>query len=280
MRLRRDDVCCGCSAAIAKGTEAYWDADVRTVTCLHCLGASNPARPAAAAQLEPVSTDRTPVQVKPLDRGHPGASAAREYRRRRNNREARTRRRHPLVGGLLLAVVGTPQHERAWNTGGRGEETVGRVLDRRTAKGPAVVLHDRRMPRGFGNIDHLAVAPRGVFVIDAKAVKGKVRVSQPLLGKPKLMIAGRNRTKLLDGLDRQVTAVQRALVAAGRAEVPVRGVLCFTKADLPLLGSSRIRGHRLHHCRGAARKLNRPGPFAADAIDAIARELAVVFPPA
>lgn len=270
LNLRRADTCCVCGGPTPAGTRAYWSAEARTVTCLDCLRAEPPrteALPATQASGE-------------LDRGRAGASAEREFERRRDNREARTRRRHPLVGGLLLAVAGTPQHERAWNTGGRGEETVGRALDRRTAKGPAVVLHDRRMPRGFGNIDHLAVAPRGVFVIDAKAVKGKVRVSQPLLAEPKLMIAGRNRAKLLDRLDRQVTAVQRALVAAGRAEVPVRGVLCFTEADLPLLGSSQIRGYRLHHCRGAARKLNRPGPFAADAIDTIARELAVAFPPA
>jgi Nuclease-related domain len=180
----------------------------------------------------------------------------------------------------LLAVSSPPQHERAWDTGGRGEQAVGRSLERRTAKGPAVILHDRLMPRSRANIDHLAVAPRGVFVIDAKAVKGKVRIAQPLLGKPKLMISGRNRTKLVDGLDRQVTAVRQALADAGWADVPVRGVLCFTKADLPLLGSAQIRGYRLHYCRGTARKLNRSGPLAPEAIAAIERKLAVAFPPA
>jgi hypothetical protein len=214
-----------------------------------------------------------------LDRGNPGASAAREHRRRRANREARTRDRHPLLGGLLLAMRNPPQHERAWQTGTRGEEKVGLSLDRRTANGPAMILHDRRMPGGYGNVDHLAVAPRGVFVIDAKAVKGKVRIAQPLFGEPKLTIAGRNRTKLVDGLDRQVDAVRRSLVKAGR-DVPVHGVLCFTKADLPVLGTRQIRGYRLHYCRGTARKLNRSGPYDADAIDQIACQLAVAFPPA
>jgi len=49
---------------------------------------------------------RTEPQPPELDRGTPGASAAREHERRRRNREARVRRRHPLIGGLLLAIGG------------------------------------------------------------------------------------------------------------------------------------------------------------------------------
>ncbi len=41
------------------------------------------------------------------------------------------------------------------------------------------------MPGGHGNIDHLAVAPTGVFVIDAKDIKGKVRVANPLFAAAK-----------------------------------------------------------------------------------------------
>ena len=61
-------------------------------------------------------------QPPQLDRGTPGASAAREHERRRRNREARIRRRHPLIGGLLLAIGGAPAHEREEPTGGRGEQ--------------------------------------------------------------------------------------------------------------------------------------------------------------
>ena len=276
MNLRREDLCCHCGAALPSGTSAYWDALERTVTCLDCLHASTIAAVAQAPLRFDPATDLAPEREP--DHGRPGASAAREYRRRRGNREARVRRRHPLLGGLMLAVSGTPQHERAWEIGRRGEEAVGRSLDRRTAKGPSIVLHDRRMPNGFGNIDHLAVAPRGVFVIDAKAIKGKVRISQPMLGKPRLIIAGHNRTKLIDGLDRQVAAVRLALARDDMAEVPVHGVFCFTRADLPLLGAAEIRGHRLHHCRATARKLNRSGPFALDEINAIARALGAAFP--
>jgi len=214
-----------------------------------------------------------------IDRGRPGASVEREYRRRRRNREARTRRNHPRIGGLLLALRTAPQHEASFQQGGRGERAVARSLERRTARGQAVILHDRRMPGGYGNIDHLAVAPRGVFVIDAKAVRGKVRIARPLLGKPRLLVRGRSRPKLLAGLDRQVAAVRQALAGSGHADVPVEGVLCFTDAELPLLGRE-IAGHRLLYCRGLARKLNRGGPLSADAIETLALALSDAFPAA
>lgn len=290
MKLRRDGLCCRCSAVLPKGTSAYWDADERTVTCLDCIEASggvarrSPHHPGEAArgpasELEPANAPE-PADVPEPDRGRAGASAAREHRRRRASREARIRRRHPHVGRLLLAIGGPPQHETAWQIGSRGEEQVGRSLDRRTTKGPAIVLHDRRMPTSHANIDHLAVGPRGVFVIDAKANKGKARVANPLFGKPRLIIAGRNRTKLIDGLDRQVDAVRRTLAQRGHADVPVLGILCFTNADLPLFGAGKIRGHRLHHRRATARELNRSGPLAPEAIAAIAAELEASFPPA
>jgi len=77
----------------------------------------------------------TAEQPSQLHRGTPGASAAREHERRRRNREARVRRRHPLIGGLLLAIGGAPAHEAEEPTGGRGEQpralSLRRLLRRR-----------------------------------------------------------------------------------------------------------------------------------------------------
>ena len=161
-----------------------------------------------------------------------------------------------------------------------GETAVAAYLKKRTARGPAVLLHDRRMPGGYGNIDHLAIAPNGVFVIDAKNVKGKVRVANPLFGAAKLMIRGRDSTKLIDGLDRQVHAVRRALMASGHPSVPVQGVLCFVSADLPSFGTLKIRGHCLLHRRALAKRLNKGGPLQSPAIDLLARALAGALPSA
>jgi hypothetical protein len=195
------------------------------------------------------------------ERWHPGASAAREHERRRRSREARTRADHPLIGGLLLALGGAPQHEDAFRRGAAGERAVADSLERRTAASDAILLHDRRMPNGRGNIDQLAIAATGVYVIDAKDHHGKVRISTPLFGAPTLQIAGRDRTSLLDGLDRQVAVVRDTLDATGLLEVPVHGVLCFTNADLPLLGTTPIRGHLLLYRKALAKRINAPDPL-------------------
>ncbi|HEY5192489.1 MAG TPA: nuclease-related domain-containing protein [Solirubrobacteraceae bacterium] len=266
LKLRWSDECSACGSALPAGSLGWWDAPTRTVTCPSCQEVSSEGS---------FSSSSTPQ----LDRGQPGASVAREYQRRKRNREVRTREAHPRIGGFLLAVRGAPQHERAFHSGEIGEREVAAALERRTAESPAIILHDRRMPGGYGNIDHLAVAPTGVFVIDAKNITGKVRVANPMFGPSRLMIAGRNRTRLIDGLERQVSVVQRALSASDH-EVPVRGVLCFTSADLPLLGTLSMRDNLLVHCKALARRVNAKGPLAAPAIDTLAHRLANTLPPA
>ena len=78
-------------------------------------------------------------------------------------------------------------------TGARGEEMLADSLVRRCPD--VLLLHDRQLPGSRANIDHIAIAASGVYVIDAKRYKGKIEVQTPLFGTPKLKIAGRDRTK-------------------------------------------------------------------------------------
>ena len=135
------------------------------------------------------------------------------------------------------------------------------------------------MPRGRGNIDHLAIAPAGVLVIDAKDHRGKVTVSSPLFGAAKLRVAGWDRTRLIDGLDRQVAAVEDALATSRDPDVGVQGVLCFTRADLPLLGTQEIRRHLLLYRKALAKRLSAAGPLQPSRMERLAQTLAAVFPP-
>lgn len=187
------------------------------------------------------------------------------------------RAKHPRIAGVILALSDEPQHQVAFRQGARGETAVADLLERRTADGPAVLLHDRRMPRGRGNIDHLAVAPTGIYVIDAKNITGDVRVHSPWFGDPRLMVGRRDRTSLIDGLDRQVAAVRAALGES--EEFPIHGVLCFTKADIRGRKPT-IRSHALLYRRALARRLNARGPLDAAAIDGIADALSRALPPA
>ena len=72
----------------------------------------------------------------------------------------------------------------------------------------------------------MVIAPSGVYVIDAKRYKGKIEVRKPLFGDPQLIIAGRDKTKLVEGLSRQAKAVEDAIALIEMA-IPVHGCFCF-----------------------------------------------------
>lgn len=229
LKLRRKDVCVSCGSGLPEGTRAWWDQSVRTVTCTACWDGRAPV-------------SAPPLPAGELASGQPGVGLDREYERRKTNRERRATDAHPHVGVLLLAIRGTPQHEFAFHQGAIAERAVADSLKQRTAGNPVITLHNRRMPRARGDIDHIAIAPTGVYVIDTKDWNGKVQIDTPRFGAPKLLIRGRDCTKLLDGLDRQITAVRSALDRDGHNEIPIQGALCFTKADLPLLKTHKLRG--------------------------------------
>ena len=210
------------------------------------------------------------------EHGAAGASAVREGERRRENREQRTLDRHPRGGGLLLALGEQPAHERVWKRGGEGEQLVAQSLAKRCTDA-VVLLHDRRVPRSRANIDHIAVAPSGVWVIDTKRHKGKVEIATPLFGSAKLKIAGRDCTGLVAGLADQVQVVRAS--GAVPEGVPVRGRFCFVEAELPWLGRT-IAGLELMHRKSLARALNKPGELNEAAVDSIAAALVTAFPSA
>ncbi len=219
-----------------------------------------------------------------LDLGTAGASARREHERRRAKREGQVRDRHPRIGNLLLKLQDAPEHEKAWATGAIGEEALAASLAKRCPD--VLALHDRRMPRSRANIDHLAIAPSGVYVIDAKRYKGKIEVRKPFFGEEKLTIAGRDKTKLVEGLKRQGDAVQIALDSIGQL-APVHTCFCFINpsgqsggSGIPLIRTLSIDGCRLYYPRRLAKRLNQQGELDSNQIQLLSHSLARLFPPA
>jgi hypothetical protein len=219
-----------------------------------------------------------------FDLGTAGASARREMQRRQANREAKARAQHRHLSKLFLKFAERPQHERAWETGAVGEEQLAVSLSRRC---PDVVLvHDRRMPSSRANIDHLAVAPSGVYVIDAKRVKGKIEVRKRHSGRQQLVVGGRDKSKLVEGLARQVEAV-RAGLAVIEKEIPVQACFCFVNpagqaggSGIPLLRTLKIEEFELLYPRRLAKRLNKPGPLGAEEAEVVAEALVELFPAA
>jgi hypothetical protein len=159
------------------------------------------------------------------------------------------------------------REEASWTTGAEGEEKPAQVLARRCPGVP--MLHDARMPRSRANIDHIAFAPTGVYVIDTKRYSGKVKVVSSRRRGSRLMIDGRDRTKLIDGLHGQVELVS-SLLAGVADDAPVHGCLCFVapqglfgEVGLPVLRTLAIDGYPLYYPRRLARRLNASGPITA-----------------
>lgn len=217
-----------------------------------------------------------------IDLGTPGGSARREHERRRARREAKTRERHPHLGKYLLRVQSAPSSEAAWETGAAGEEMLAAHLAKTCPE--VTVLHDRRIPGRRANIDHLAVAPSGIYVVDAKRYKGKIEVRNPFFSDPSLFIAGRNKTKLVEGLTRQRDAV-RATLAETIPEMPVHACFCFLNPEgqaggsgLPLWKNLSINDVQLFSPRKLSKRLNSPGALSAESRREVVGLLSQAFP--
>jgi hypothetical protein len=262
LRLRRPDRCAVCERELAAGDQALWHAASRVVTCVGCT-----------------------LQSSEVAEGVPGASAQREYDRRHAQREARAREKLGGLGVLLARVTDEPQSTAAWKKGTDGEARAAARLDKLLDGSGVRLLHDRRMPGSRrANIDHVALGPGGITVIDTKNYRGKVRVERVGGLFPErrdiLTIAGRDKTKLIDGVERQMTAL-RTVFADQDAPPDFRGALCFADVDgLPWLRHLAVRGVIVDGPRTTAKLASRPGPLAPDEVDALWRRLAATLPSA
>jgi hypothetical protein len=264
MRLRYAGACRVCGVELAAKADAIYERSTKTVRCAtHDLSA------------DLVAADDVVVEA-----GTPGASARREFERRRDKREARTRTKHPKLGGLILALSENPQSTKAWDVGAIGEERLGNRLNE-FASDSLRVLHDRRIPGSKANIDHLAVTPTGIYVIDAKKYKGRpqLKIEGGLLRArvEKLLVGSRDCTKVVDGVLKQVDVV-RAIVGD---DLPIHGVLCFVESDWPLIGGSfTTRGVEVLWPKKLYPKLTTDGPIQPETGAELHRLLASSLPPA
>jgi hypothetical protein len=165
-----------------------------------------PGHPLGGPRTPPAATlPVVPAEPVTGSLGSPGRSALAAYRRRRALELAGWTRslawRAPLVAAagavadVLAARAGLPraglaglavaalvgwrlrfrpsEQACAWQRGAQGERRTARLLDR-LARDGFVVFHDLAVPDSDANVDHLAIGPTGVFVIDSKQWTGSV----------------------------------------------------------------------------------------------------------
>jgi Nuclease-related domain len=88
-----------------------------------------------------------------------------------------------VIAALAVAAVGWGLRFRpsadavAWRRGAEGERRTARLLSPLERQG-WVVLHDLAIPRSRANLDHLAIGPGGVFVIDSKQYRGHLQLDR------------------------------------------------------------------------------------------------------
>ncbi len=223
----------------------------------------------------------------PIDPGVAGGSALRTHQRLHDAREQRAREKPGGLGALLVKLTDDPSSTRVWQRGGNGEVRVGGRLEQLLDGTGVRLLHDRCVPRhGQANIDHIAIGPGGITVIDTKTHRGKLRRDWEggLFTERRtiLRINGRDQTKLIAGVERQIGYVHAALADLDLAqEIDVRGALCFPNVDgLPLFGQIEIRGIIVNGPQRVARLAARAGGLEQALVERVIGHLAQALPPA
>jgi hypothetical protein len=262
-RVKHDGVCSRCGIALRAGEVAIYERPTRSIRCVVC----------------PTGVD-DPIEEPAFDSGTAGGSARREYERRKATRETRVKDRFGRFGKVVLALTDDPQSTRAWATGARGEEKLAKALE---GIDGLRILHDRRVPRSRANIDHILIAPAGVFVVDAKNLRGTIAIrNRGWFFRPdhRLYVGRRDCSALATGLGWQIEAVTAALTAAGVDPLPpVSPVLCFIDGEWPLFSApDEYAGVRLEGTGSIRKLLVAPPVLDPTSIERFARVLGAALP--
>ena len=219
--------------------------------------------------------------------GRAGASARREYERRHDADEARRRATFGPLAPVVRLITGPKPSTSAWGRGAAGEERVGHWLDHAVGE-RGIVLHDRAVPRGRANIDHIVVSATGIWVVDTKHYRGRLE-QRELAGwfvpRPRLFVAGRDQGRLVASARRQRAQVAEALAEdelgpPAPPSPPVRAALCFTGVQVGLFTRPfTLEGVLITWPRPFARRLTAPGPLGPDRRRAVAARLERAFLP-
>lgn len=266
LRLRYRAKCAVCFGELDPGTRAEWNSKRKVAICLPCTR----ARPGASV-LSSVA----------------GASARSVAERRRAKQRARLqaeREARPVLGRIRQGLFPEADKGAEWERGAVGEEKLAASLNPLVDAGTISALHDRRVPRSSANIDHILVAANGVWVIDAKRYTGRIAVGQRggfFTGRSVLTVGGRDRSKLVEGVHKQLEVVRAALASDGHDGVSLQGALCFIDGDWGF----RFRPFTIDDVlvispKALCDRLSQAGPLDRDQREALVDSLSRALPPA
>jgi hypothetical protein len=130
-----------------------------------------------------------------------------------------------VLGGLAAVAAGwglrfRPSPEAiAWRRGAAGERRTARLLGPLERHG-WVVLHDLAVPGSRANIDHLAIGPGGIFVVDSKQYRGRLQLD----GSGRLWHGRYPLAPTLQAVSFEADQAARVLLNPGVVVVPIVAV--------------------------------------------------------
>ena len=176
------------------------------------------------------------------------------------------------VGGSAALREARVRHDHNYTKGAAGEYLMDISLHKHVNEG-AVILTDRRVPGVDANIDHVVVAPSGVWIIDSKNWRGRIeyRATTSMGMDTRLYVGGKDRTSEVEKIFNLVIPVAQVV---GDKSVPIRQALVFIEGDWSNVSATRMLTNRPYQHLGVwiswpkavLKKINEPGPLDEDTI--------------
>jgi Nuclease-related domain len=142
------------------------------------------------------------------------------------------------------------------------------------------------LPGTASHIDHIVVAPSGVWILDTKTWRGKIEYkSTSVLGTEKrLFVGGKDRTSAVEAIFNLVIPV--AQIISDRS-IPIMSALVFIDGEWSDAATPRIiTGRPYQHLtvwiswpKAIWKKINEPGPLTASVVQRIGGQLEANLPP-
>jgi hypothetical protein len=223
---------------------------------------------AAAVPPDPMATTR----AVPVAHARVGAAPPRATERRSTGGPEEARELQPRTGTTPLRPADAPGPSRARTPGSSSAKRVGPDLDALQLHGIRA-LHDRHLPGLRSHLDHLAVGPSGVFVIQTVRARGRIQlrdVGRTGQRDERLFVAGRDRSRLMASVtDRRERLAE--LLRPTHPRVRVTPVLCFVHPELTAVARPfRFRGVTVTGPEALPNQVSAPGPLDPDQIDEVA----------
>ena len=240
--------CIGCGMVIEKKTAGWYNGVERIVRCTTC---GKPSEVAESPVVEDLTPERSPVS---------------------NLRE------DPVSGSSMLREAQS-RNDQNYLKGATGEYLTG-VKFKADLHDGIVVLSDRFVPGSLSNVDHIVVAPSGVWVVETKNWHGKIRYKESVFkGTKRLMVGEYDRTTKIDAMFGLVIPVAQVV---NDKSVDVRPAMVLLDGNWAFGSMFRRLVHKTVLITGLdhlVKEINAPGRLDVEQINEIAARLDDAFVP-